>query len=327
MVCITQLLDINPEIVSRIVENDGVSLLCQKLHNVTSLELIEHVIRALEKIGIENPHSILTARGLEYLAQLFEFLELIQQKGVMKLIKVIIKSIAGNKDLDSFIVPAMGPLANMIKSFSNDEKTKEIIETGMELLLNIYELIPRTHGANDIKLRIWIEKITIDTLINNILNIVSTAVNSSRCDHITIQCWSSMMKILRYICKSSSTLYKRLLSDGLLNNLQELFLINKGKSREGTINEGIILLLDSILPHKHLLTISIKSNNATEYEMECFKKDIIQAQGESIQRLSESIFSQVMSVYKNGGSLSIKIYCLQIIDKILFICRDRKSVV
>ena len=74
-ICLTQLLDIKPALCSRIVSQGGVSILCKKLENVSSFELVEHVIKALDKISLENAYSILSANGLLYLIQLIEFFD------------------------------------------------------------------------------------------------------------------------------------------------------------------------------------------------------------------------------------------------------------
>lgn len=72
-------MDIQPAFCGKIVSSGGVAILCKKLQSVESFDLIERVIKALEKIALENPNSILAANGLLYMSQLIEFFDYVQQ--------------------------------------------------------------------------------------------------------------------------------------------------------------------------------------------------------------------------------------------------------
>lgn len=68
-------MDINPALCNKIVGLGGVTCLCKKLENIHSFDLIEHVIKALEKISYENPYAILIANGFASLTKLMEFFD------------------------------------------------------------------------------------------------------------------------------------------------------------------------------------------------------------------------------------------------------------
>ncbi len=74
-ICLTQLLDIKPTLCGKLVALGGVTQLCKRLENVASIELVEHVIKALEKVAIENPYAILASHGLSLLASLLDFFD------------------------------------------------------------------------------------------------------------------------------------------------------------------------------------------------------------------------------------------------------------
>ena len=78
-ICLTHIMDIVPPLCNKVASQGGVGLLCKRLESVESFELLENVIRALEKIATEIPYAILTANGLVSLARLLDFFEYPQQ--------------------------------------------------------------------------------------------------------------------------------------------------------------------------------------------------------------------------------------------------------
>ena len=54
-------------------------MLCKKLQNVESFDLVDRIIRALEKIAAEMPNAILAGNGLLFLSQLIDFFDYQQQ--------------------------------------------------------------------------------------------------------------------------------------------------------------------------------------------------------------------------------------------------------
>ena len=78
-VCLTHMIDILPTLCTKVASVGGVGLLCKKLANVESFELVENVIRCLEKIAVENPYSILTGNGILYMCQLIDFFDFAKQ--------------------------------------------------------------------------------------------------------------------------------------------------------------------------------------------------------------------------------------------------------
>lgn len=78
-VCLNHIMDIQPSFCGKIATCGGVALLCKKLQNVDSFDLIDHVIRALDKMSAEIPQAILAGNGLLFLSQLIDFFDYRQQ--------------------------------------------------------------------------------------------------------------------------------------------------------------------------------------------------------------------------------------------------------
>ena len=73
------MIDILPALCSRLASVGGVALLCQKLGNVESLELLENVVKTLDKVAQENPYAVLAGQALMYLPQLLDFFDFSMQ--------------------------------------------------------------------------------------------------------------------------------------------------------------------------------------------------------------------------------------------------------
>jgi hypothetical protein len=70
---LTQILDILPTTASVIVNNDGVSILCDKLQYFEYSDVAENSIKALEKISIEYGDCIIKAGGFTILVNTIDF--------------------------------------------------------------------------------------------------------------------------------------------------------------------------------------------------------------------------------------------------------------
>jgi hypothetical protein len=81
--CLTHIMDILPPLVNKIAGMGGVTKLCQRLEGIESFELIETIIRALDKVAGEMPYAVLTANGLTCLAKIVDFFEQPQQVSIL----------------------------------------------------------------------------------------------------------------------------------------------------------------------------------------------------------------------------------------------------
>jgi len=349
-ICLTQILDIKPTIASRIVSIGGVVLLCQKLQNIESFELVEHIIKALDKISLENAYCVLAANALNYMAQILDFFDFTQQKNVLRIMNVIVRAIGSIQDLETYILPAIGLLSGFIKFHDSDEKSKEIMELATTLLATICEAMPRVYGTkpeNFSKLRAYIEEISRGSLLDNLLDMLFIAGSSKGFSALTPRTWNNVMQIVKYLCKNSPKVCKHAISKGLLNVIQTILstdslVLDSGISHieasfkepilslENTdiINENSISLLDSLLPCKHLLVTCTKSVSIEMLEdcaTEGSKEKIFTEAGPVlIDMLLNSILPKVLQILENTSSPITKLYCLQIIDKILAICGTEK---
>ena len=76
--CLTNLMDIFPNICNNIVTHGGVKCLGQAIERslgTMGFDLIEACIRAIEKISIENPHAILTSGVMTMLLNIMDFFD------------------------------------------------------------------------------------------------------------------------------------------------------------------------------------------------------------------------------------------------------------
>ncbi len=73
------MIDMMPQVGYAIASRHGVEALCERLQDVGSIDVMENVINAVEKLSEEVPHAVVTGKGLERLARVFEFFEFSQQ--------------------------------------------------------------------------------------------------------------------------------------------------------------------------------------------------------------------------------------------------------
>ena len=73
------MVDLMPQMCYAVASKHGVEALCERLKDVGTIEIIESVVKAIEKIAEEVPRAVIVCQGFEYLAKVFEFLEVSQQ--------------------------------------------------------------------------------------------------------------------------------------------------------------------------------------------------------------------------------------------------------
>jgi len=85
--CLTNLMDIFPNICNNIVKNGGVKFFAQVLErSMGFIDLNEACIKALEKISTENPHAILTSGAMNLVLNMMDFFEINTQKRIISII-------------------------------------------------------------------------------------------------------------------------------------------------------------------------------------------------------------------------------------------------
>ena len=85
--CLTNLMDIFPNICNNIVKNGGVKCFAQVLErSMGFIDLNEACIKALEKISTENPHAILTSGAMNLVLNMMYFFEINTQKRIISII-------------------------------------------------------------------------------------------------------------------------------------------------------------------------------------------------------------------------------------------------
>ena len=84
--CITNLVDIFPNVGNIVVSCGGIAALCNKLGDFEFIDMAEHAIKALEKLSYENAPSILKEGGFATILNLLDFFETGTQKTALSAI-------------------------------------------------------------------------------------------------------------------------------------------------------------------------------------------------------------------------------------------------
>ena len=294
-----------------IVIKGGIPLLVKKLQDIASFELIEQTIKLLEKLALDNHQQIIANNALVYMGQLLEFFDFSQQKNVLRLMNFLAKNVSARNDYESFVIPVIKLLPSTLR-YNSDNKFKDVLELGSNLLSVICELLPIMYGtkSEDIAmLKTRVEEIAIEEIKRNTIDTLFVAVNSSNYSAITPQTLYNIMQILRFLCKYSEKICKELVSVGILHVIKGLLSTDtklianvnidptKNQGNEDVVGEGVVLLLDSILPYKSLLLDSKDNKDAkrtTKYLTEAAKEEILENQGAHIKVIWEAILPRII---------------------------------
>jgi hypothetical protein len=329
-----QLLDIKPNIATHIINEGGLKIFTNKLQDITSIELVEHTLKVIEKMAQENVHCIIASNVLMQVGRLLEFFDFTQQKSALRLMNLLVRGFSTKQDFEVFILPAATPLSNLIKYTADNNKSKEILELATNIYTSIVETITHLYDSKK-EVMTQIEVLACESVVGNILYTLNAGLRSPNYAALTPRSWKNIMKVLRYFCKSSAKTCKFVVTNGLLDVLKELLLADAKVIGENftqadlsrlryhstpsdtpdVISEGSVLILDAILPYNHLL---IENKEDSEYIMESEKEEIIKEQ--QWKNFWELLLPKLIEVYQNIDSIKVKIRCLQIIDKATVIC-------
>ena len=187
--------------------------------------------------------------------------------------------------------------------------------------MTICESICRVHDTlitNYDKLEKVFENITPEGILYNLLENAVIGSSSKCYSGLKQKTWQSIMIILRNICKYSARCYEYMVKYGILgivkhmlceNNKEDIENDEELKSGVKEIREDIIPLLDALLPQNHS-----SDNNANYKELETMKEEYLRK--ESMSDFIKAILPCVMTIYDESARLSIKLYSLQIINKL-----------
>ena len=115
--CLTNLMDIFPNICNSIVTHGGVKQLAQVLERSMGFsDLTESCIRAIEKISIENPNAILTSGTMALVLNMMDFFEITTQKKIISIILNISRQSACENDLNEHLLPMLPCLCMFLHS-------------------------------------------------------------------------------------------------------------------------------------------------------------------------------------------------------------------
>ncbi len=246
----------------------------------------------------------------------------------------ITRGFGGVQDLENFAVSSSSSLALLVRFRDSDERSKEITELGTTILSNICDAAGKLadSGADSLaRMCSVVEKIAGARLLDDLLELVFVAANSPGFSAISARAWGNVLLSLRCMCRYSAGVCKRCVSNGLISALQtvlsgkdKLFRVGE-RSDTVDIGEGAILLLDSILPHKYLMTTMGKDPETPPldfelYSIESDKERVFLDQGSTAQMLGEAIFPRIVQIYEDSVSQSTRFYCIQLIDKLCNLC-------
>jgi hypothetical protein len=157
------------------------------------------------------------------LIQLFEFLDSLQQKNVLQLINTTIKSAKKSEDVEKYVVPVLGQVVNTI---NNKQSSKEVIEIITEIILNSCENITQICETNTSKLKTFMDSISSDELLKNLLRLLCRVADGLDKERIVTKSLNNIMKSLRYMCMNSLSANKRILNTSFLNTINKLLSSN-----------------------------------------------------------------------------------------------------
>ena len=246
------------------------------------------------------------------------------------------KSLGSPQDVETYVVPAIDAVKNVIKYRDSDEKSKEIMELASAFYVYICDSISRFYEfvpTNINKFKRDYELVYSEELIDNLFEMILVGSSSPGYSALSTKTWQNVMAALRYLCKFSPKVCKYAVANGVLNIVQTMLSGNTENSLESkTLNENnqggqeasesAILLLDAILPQKHLISISGKEGESEmeRYQLEAEKEKILFAQGNTVEVLGEAVLPRVITIYEESAALSTKFFCLQSIDKLCYLC-------
>jgi len=74
-ICLSHILDINPALTNKLISYKGVEILCNNLQNIEYIDLVEWIVKTLDKVSLENSYSILSCNAILYLLNIIDFFD------------------------------------------------------------------------------------------------------------------------------------------------------------------------------------------------------------------------------------------------------------
>ena len=137
--CINYIIDINPSLVTILKKINAISSIMNTITSVEDISCVEHIIKILEKISLQNSRILLENNIFEsFLVNIFDFLNIYQKKTIMKICYNMANRRFSIQDYNSYIKPAMNVLINLINLDDNDERENLFI---VESATNIFYCI------------------------------------------------------------------------------------------------------------------------------------------------------------------------------------------
>ena len=321
---LTHVLDIMPQIANKVVATDGVNVLCEKLEAIESFEILEIVIRALQKIALENPYSILVANGMLYLLQLIDFFDIKKQKTILSLLVIVAKSMNIPQNIEIHIAPVIPLLTNLLKQ----EKPKEIIELALTLYTTITESMSKFCEITikyAEKLEKLINLISPEDILSNLFDMMSMFTNYGE-----IKYWQNLMTSISWLCKLSIRNYDYMIQRGVLGAIKNILtaesrvsvtdIIELENIESGIkeVKESVVLLLNAVLPQTDLMNSNTKELDFPILESE--KEKRLMEKREALLDFGEIVLPCILAIYDETASPYTKLLCLQIIDKLWYLC-------
>ena len=112
------------------------------------------------------------------------------------------------------------------------------------------------------------------------------------------------------------------ISNGIFNIINSILATNTQEYYEQEIRETSILLLNAILPEKHLIIQGKKEKTQEKIrlEIETEKEEILNNNAAVLLLLGEGVMARLMQLFEESSGPSMKFACLQTIDKLCYFC-------
>ena len=238
------------------------------------------------------------------------------------------KKLDSQFDIEEYVLPAMDSIGGLLRNKYIDAEMKDKLEGLTMVYNNICATISRLYEANPSVLaciRKYYEKIASTEIVTNIIETIFLGANSPSFSILTPNTWQNLMMSLKYACQFCPSVCLQCISSGLLTVLQKIMTADLDTVQTSNMEkakEAIILLLDSILPQKHLIiyTKKEKEQNKERIAIETEKEEIVHGQDNAIQILGEGVLARLIRIFEEGTSASTKFACMQTIEKLCYLC-------
>lgn len=283
LLCLNNLLDINPRFHSAIVKFGGISKIVMMTQNIEFIDLAENAMKCIEKLCLECPYVVLENEGFSAILSLIEFFDYNLRKSAIISCYHMSKCITGYNMLKKNIIPSIPNINSLIKINDSLEISKVIQEYALLTFLNILASI-KVNNNNEL-CKALVNNILSFGIIDNIMNIFLNSnkfenknLNINGIDSIYVnedkntsnhnnQSTKIIIQIFDLLCFLSNEATDLLLNMNILEDIYFILVSNTKKGVNQNIYADIFNLLINLFPYEKIA----KEKLAASYNAHFYK--------------------------------------------------------